>query len=166
MVNCSRVQFMSGDNLLSFSTAPIIIFQLDFDRLRSINLPELLWSSNLYNTPVHSVPCLCFHHKCLSFFRLEMELLTSPQLDTSQCSHTSSCKEWLFSFTLSIISDLELLVLIFSIYITSVSLPYKAFRDTQKFAKSLSTLSRCGVGESSEMFRRQLDTDTALINLL
>lgn len=38
----------------------------------------------------------------------------SPQLDTSQCSLTSSGKEWLFSFTLSITTDLELLVLIFS----------------------------------------------------
>lgn len=75
---------------------------------------ELLKTPPEYNTILNSAIYLCPHHKCSVFFRLEMELLTSPQLDTSQCSHTSSGKEWLFSSTLSITTDLELLVLTFS----------------------------------------------------
>lgn len=73
------------------------------------------WKLLLYIIPLlRSAIYLCLHHKCSVFFRLEMELLVSLQLDTSQCSHISSGKEWLFSFTLSITTDLELLVLTFS----------------------------------------------------
>ena len=96
---------------------------------------------------MHSVPCLCFH-KCPSSFRLETELLTSPQLNTSQCSHTSSCKEWLFPFTLSVTADLELLVLIFSIYITSVSLPWKSPQGHPRICKITENIVKmwsCGV---------------------
>lgn len=56
-----------------------------------------------------------------SFFHIRNG--ASPQLDNSQCSHTSFGKAWLFSFPLSITTDLELIVLIFFfICITSVSL--------------------------------------------
>lgn len=120
---------------------------MGFDRLRGISLPKLSTRLKTSTTPpVHSATCLWLHRKHPDFFGLEVELLTSPQLGTSQCSHTSSGKEWLFPFTLSITADLELLVLVFSIYIVFLSLPCKAFRNTQEFAKITEyTVSRCGV---------------------
>lgn len=81
MVDCWRAQFISGYNLfLTFSTPSIIAFQLDFDRLRGTNLPEPSYLQTSTTLTVHSAPCLCLQHKCPSFFRLEMELLTAPQL--------------------------------------------------------------------------------------
>lgn len=101
------------------------------------------WKVLLNISPLeHSATYLCLHHKCSGFFRLEMQLLTTPQLDTSQSSHTSSDKEWSFCFTLSITTDMELLVLIFFIYIISVSLvPW----GHPRICKLLNTLSGCGV---------------------
>lgn len=68
----------------------------------------------------------------------------SPQLDTSQCSHTSSGKEWLFSFTLSITTDLKLLVLNFSSsasLLCHCSVPW----GQPRICKLLNTLSGYGV---------------------
>lgn len=161
MVDCWRAQFISGCNLfLTFSTASIIAFQLDFDRLRGTNLPEPSWSSNFYNT----ASALC----STPMFPPQASILFQIRSGASDCSSTGAviralAKNDYALFTLRITADLELLVLIFSIYITSVSLPYKAFRDTQEFAKSLNTSSRCGIVKSLEIFTSQLDT--ALIRL-
>lgn len=73
-----------------------------------------------------------------------MELLTSPQLDTSQCSHTTFGKEWLFSFTLSITTAMELLVLIFSSS-TSLLCQCPVLWGQPRICKLLNTLSGYGV---------------------
>lgn len=71
MVVCLRVQFISGDNLfLTSSTASIIPFQLDFDRLRDINLPELSWSSNSYSSTSAFCCMLMFLSQVSSLFQI------------------------------------------------------------------------------------------------